>query len=54
VLGAAWRCLLPDARARAELLARDGVDTLALVLEAGNKHVRSVDCLDTAGENLHT
>jgi len=40
VLGAVWRCVLPDARARAEFLAQDGVDGLALLLEAGNKHIR--------------
>jgi hypothetical protein len=39
-LGAAWRCLLPDARARAELLARDGLDTLAQLLDSGNRHLR--------------
>ncbi|GBF87656.1 hypothetical protein Rsub_00367 [Raphidocelis subcapitata] len=39
-LGAVWRCILPDARARAEFLARDGVDALALLLERCNKHVR--------------
>ena len=45
VLGAAWRCVAPDARARAEFLARDGLDALGLLLERGNRHLR---CARTA------
>lgn len=39
-IGAVWRCIVPDARGRAEFLARDGIDALAVLLERGNRHIR--------------
>lgn len=42
VLDAVWRCVLPDARSRAQFLALDGLDGLFTFLECGNKHTRWV------------